>query len=233
VPTPTKEARDTSYAFLHHVLGKYAACAEVVTDQGTEYQGEFAELLADCFIEHRHTSAYHPQGNGLVERMVQTIKKALTKMIENGADPLDWDLHVAYIALAYRVTPQAATTLSPYHMLYAQVPTLPSSIQGRSYEPIDFDIDVNSDAAVRRVTRDQAARAKVIQHQMVIAGQGLRVAQARDTLRYARVHSGSYLPKLRRFQVGDYVYTRDSHDNGAHLHPGQFHSQTRTEILRV
>ena len=233
VPTPTKEARDTSYAFLHHVLGKYAACAEVVTDQGTEYQGEFAELLADCFIEHRHTSAYHPQGNGLAERMVQTIKRALTKMIENGADPLDWDVHVAYIALAYRVTPQAATTLSPYHMLYAQVPTLPSAIQGRIYEPIDFDIDVESDAAVRRVARELEARAKVIQHQMVIAGQGLRVAQARDTLRYARVHSGSYLPKLRRFQVGDYVYTRDSHDNGAHLHPGQFRTQARTEILRV
>ena len=36
----------------------------------------------------------------------------------------------------------------------------------------------------------------------------LRIAQHRDTMRYARVHGGGYLRKLVKFQEGDYVYIK-------------------------
>jgi transposase InsO family protein len=61
------------------VLTHYGAPAEILTDQGDEFQGEFAELLESLLIDHRETSRSHPQSNGLTERMVQTIKMALRK----------------------------------------------------------------------------------------------------------------------------------------------------------
>jgi hypothetical protein len=51
IPIPTKEAGEVAYQFLHHVLDRFGGCAEVVTDLGSEFKGEFAELLVDHFID--------------------------------------------------------------------------------------------------------------------------------------------------------------------------------------
>ena len=76
VPIPNKLSTTTAKTFLSHVLARYGACAEVVSDGGTEFQGAFQELLEQCFIDHRTSSPDHPQADGLAERAVQTIKKA-------------------------------------------------------------------------------------------------------------------------------------------------------------
>jgi len=48
---------------------------------------------------------------------------------------------------------------------------------------------------------------------MVEAGENLRIAQHRDTRRYQQVRSGGYLARLRKFEVGDYVYIRQVAEN--------------------
>ena len=39
-----------------------------------------------------------------------------------------------------------------------------------------------------------------------MAMKNLSIAQHRDTLRYACIHSGAYRPRLQRFRQGDYIY---------------------------
>ncbi len=39
-----------------------------------------------------------------------------------------------------------------------------------------------------------------------MAMENLSIAQHRDTLRYAHTRGGSYKPKVRHFDVGDFVY---------------------------
>jgi hypothetical protein len=70
-----KSSHNTSHVFLQHVLSRFGACAECFIDQGSEFKGEFQDLLDHALIDHRQTSKDHPQANGLVERMVQTCKK--------------------------------------------------------------------------------------------------------------------------------------------------------------
>jgi hypothetical protein len=76
VPIPEKTSHHTAAA-LRGVLCRYGAPAKVLMDQGKEFQGEFAELLAKILIDHRLTSRDHPQSDELVVRMVQTVKEAL------------------------------------------------------------------------------------------------------------------------------------------------------------
>ena len=45
VPIPDKLVDNVAYALLYHVLSRFGACAEVVTDNGAEFQGAFADLL--------------------------------------------------------------------------------------------------------------------------------------------------------------------------------------------
>jgi len=41
---------------------------------------------------------------------------------------------------------------------------------------------------------------------MPVATENLSIAQHQDTLRYAHTRSGSYKPKVKQFDVGDFVY---------------------------
>jgi hypothetical protein len=79
VALPDKSSHNTSHAFLQQVLSRFGACAECLTDQGSEFRGKFQDLLDHALIDHRQTSRDHPQADGLVERMVQTCKKGLRK----------------------------------------------------------------------------------------------------------------------------------------------------------
>ena len=66
VPIPNKEPATTAAAFASAVLGRYGSPAEVVTDRGGEWMKEFEQLLLECMIDHRHTSASHPQLMGFL-----------------------------------------------------------------------------------------------------------------------------------------------------------------------
>jgi hypothetical protein len=73
---PEKSSFYTAAA-LKGVLTRFGAPAEVLTDQGEEFQGEFAALLQKLLIDHQTTSQDHPQSDGSAERMVQVVKEAL------------------------------------------------------------------------------------------------------------------------------------------------------------
>ncbi len=151
---------------------------------------------------------------------MQTLKRAVRKYCQEAQTFADWDLHLQWVLLGYRCSVQAATGFSPYYMLYAQQPTIPPAVRGRMAEPLDFD---NVETAAANVL----ARAELVKRACVAAGSNQRIAQHRDTLRYATIRGGSYMPKLRKFEPGDFVYVRRPERHGTLL------SSARQEILRV
>ncbi len=70
VALPNKSSHNTSQTFLQQVLNRFGACVECLTDQGSEFGGEFQDLLDHALIDHRWTSRDHPQADGLAKRMV-------------------------------------------------------------------------------------------------------------------------------------------------------------------
>jgi hypothetical protein len=70
VPSPDKSSEGVAYAFLDRVLSHFGAPAEVLTDQGIEFQGEFQVLCDKALIDHRTTSRDDPEADGLAERVV-------------------------------------------------------------------------------------------------------------------------------------------------------------------
>ena len=71
VAIPGKESAIIARVFLERVVGCYGCCG------GGEFRGAFDALLPSLFIDHRTTSANHPQANRLAERAVQTLKRAV------------------------------------------------------------------------------------------------------------------------------------------------------------
>ena len=195
VPITDKTSATVAFAFLQHIIGQYGACAQVVTDSGSEFKADFDELLLRLRVDHRVFSVNNPQANGLTERAVGTLKRAMSKRVdETGAQ--DWDIHAIYTTLAYNLTPQESTKVAPFHALYGREPQFPSSTT-----PLPV-----LDSTGQNWLSTLQHQAAYFQHMMPTLANHLAVSKHRDTLRYTYTRSGAYRPQHLQFKAGDYVF---------------------------
>ena len=90
---------------------------EVLTDKGSNLQSQLLqELYRLLRVTTIHTSPYHPQTDGLVERFNQTLKSMLRKCAAE--EVKDWDKLIPSLLFAYREAPQESTGFSPFELLY-------------------------------------------------------------------------------------------------------------------
>eukprot|EP00873_Tetraselmis_striata_P045218 jgi/Tetstr1/465482/TSEL_010166.t1 len=140
VPLRTKEAANIRQAFQERVLARFAAPGEVCTDGGTEFSGEFHELLVEHDIDHPKPLPYHPQPNGLAEGMVKTVKEALMRYVVQSGKRVVWDTFLPSIELGYRCSKQASTRYSPYELVYGRAPVFPAQARALFEESaVDFN----------------------------------------------------------------------------------------------
>jgi len=201
IPMPNKEASTITYHFLHNVLSRYGAPGQVITDEGTEFKGAFAQLLEDSMVDHRIISRDHPQSNGQAEKAVGIVKQSLRKMCADRHSVHDWDMQVPWLVLGYRCSPQRSTGFTPYELLYARAPVLPPAVKEAFSRQLDLD---NPDQA----SQDLLARRNKLQKMTPMALENLAIAQHRDQLRYLRVRSADYQPRLQHFHPGQFVYVQ-------------------------
>ena len=96
----------------------------LVSDQAAKFtrrvMSELCNLLGVAKIR---TSPYHPQTNGAVERVHQTLRRMIAKM-----DPdkrAKWPSHLGPILIAYNATRSLITGYSPYFLMFGRQPRLP------------------------------------------------------------------------------------------------------------
>ena len=91
----------------------------MISDQGREFVNKVNRCLFKMTnTEHRISSAYHPQTNGLVERFNQTLKRSLVKLVNDNQN--DWDELLDGVLFAYRTSIQKSTQVSPFELMYCR-----------------------------------------------------------------------------------------------------------------
>ena len=95
-----------------------------MSDQAAEFTGQVISELCDLLgVTKIRTSPYHPQTNGAVERVHQTLRRMIAKM-----DPdkrAQWPSHLGPILIAYNATRSLITGYSPYFLMFVWRPRLP------------------------------------------------------------------------------------------------------------
>ncbi len=92
---------------------------EILTYQGTAFMSRaISELYELLGIKSIHTSVYHPQTDGLVERFNRTLKSMVRKFVRE--DARNWDKWLEPLLIAAREVPQASTGFSPFELLYGR-----------------------------------------------------------------------------------------------------------------
>ena len=129
---PTKEASPLA-TFLLKMIFRHGSPEEIVSDHGTEFCIQLIDLLEKhTGFKHKVTSAYHPQSNGLDERMNQTFKYKLRKLVTEGMD--DWDELLDNILFAYRSSRHDTTKCTPFLLMYGKEARLPVELSGKKAE---------------------------------------------------------------------------------------------------
>eukprot|EP00873_Tetraselmis_striata_P006997 jgi/Tetstr1/427261/TSEL_017446.t1 len=133
------EASTTAKAFHERVLARYGAPVEVVTDNGTEYQGAFREQLERHGIQPVDIPPGHPQANGMAERIVQVLKVAVRKVVPT-LGIASWHSWMPVIEFGYRVSKQATTGYSPYFLLFGRDHVAPDQAFERALQAQQRDV---------------------------------------------------------------------------------------------
>ena len=96
----------------------------ILSDGGKQYDSKLVEQVYELFdIRKLKTTAYHPQCDGLSERMVQTVKN-MTKAHVN-AEQTNWDRNLKKLAYAYNTAVNDTIKQTPFEMMFLRKPKIP------------------------------------------------------------------------------------------------------------
>ena len=117
---PSATASDVSSFLLRCLILRHGPPRVLISDRGRQFTADVEELLRLCACNFRHSTPYHPQTNGLVERTNRTLTTMLAMYVSS--DHKNWDDVLPFITYAYNTAQHETTGYSPYYLLYARTP---------------------------------------------------------------------------------------------------------------
>ena len=87
--------------------------------------------------KHSITSIYHPQTNGLVERVNGILINMISKLVDKNQS--NWSSLVKYMTFAYNTSVHTGTGFSPFYLVYGSEPNLPGEMSfGTGIDECEF-----------------------------------------------------------------------------------------------
>ncbi|MBM6549262.1 reverse transcriptase domain-containing protein [Streptococcus dysgalactiae] len=123
IPIARPTSEEAARAFLTGWVSQFGCPATVTTDRGSHFDGTFAHLLDTLGCRRIRTTAYHPQANGLVERLHRQLKAALRAQ-ENPS----WCEVLPLVLLSLRNTVKEDLKATPADLTFGQPLRLPGEL---------------------------------------------------------------------------------------------------------
>ena len=137
---PTKEATEVAKFIFEEIICRHGCPKIIQSDQGTEFTASIiAELTSKFNIQHRFSTPYHPQTNGIVERFNRTLTSALQKYCIEFQE--DWDMNIPAVLFVYRTLQNNTTKHEPFFLTYGREARLPIELQFTTFEETSIGIE--------------------------------------------------------------------------------------------
>ena len=135
-PMKDQEAPTIKAALLQHWIYRHGKFQTALSDQARNVHGSTVwKLCEQLNIEKKHSSPYHPEGDGMAERAIGTVKTTIRCVLqEENVSKYRWPDVLQQVAFLFNASKCSSTGLTPYQVMYGEKPVLPLTIMQSSTE---------------------------------------------------------------------------------------------------
>ena len=192
------DAKQTAIFLYENIISRFGCAQILVSDRGTHFLNEAIEEMTKLFqINHRKTTPYHPQTNGLAERVNQTLVCILRKTVTDSKR--DWDNKLTAALWVYQTTYKVTTRMTPFALMYGLEAVLPIEFEIRSLRLAISERLDTSDSLKARLTGLEA-----LNESRQLASQHVEVTQRRRKVAFDKSN------KERTLKPGMWVMVQDA-----------------------
>ena len=181
IPLPDQTASRITRELVQ-VFTRFGLPDIIHSDQGANFESTILRQTLDAFgVNKTHTTSYHPQGDGMVERFNRTLLQMLRSYVDHRAD---WEQYLPLVLFAYRSATHPSTGFSPFALMYGRPPLKADVPHLSAFDPTSYQFQL---------------RSRLAEFQDLVE-EHLTQAAHRQKIQYDRT------TKPRCFQVGDGVW---------------------------
>lgn len=138
---PNIKATTIARLFVENIICRHGAPEILMSDRGTNFLSEVVQETCKLLgVKTMHSTSYHPQTQGLVERWNKTVATMLR--MYTSEHQRDWDRFLPFAVFAYNTSAHSATKESPFFLMHGRDPILPiiSDLNPpHNYKYLDYD----------------------------------------------------------------------------------------------
>ena len=122
---PDITAKTIARLLFDEIICRHSAPKVLLSDRGTNFLSNIVKELCRYFDIHKvQTTAYHPQCDGMCERLNSTLYDRLAMYTND--QHTDWDVYLPAALFACRISPATESTQhSPFFLMYGREARLP------------------------------------------------------------------------------------------------------------
>ena len=175
-----------------HIICRHGTPENIITDSAKNFTATvLTEVCKILRIDKIHTTPYHPEGNGLVERVNGTLIKMVAMYVSE--NQTNWDSVLPGVLFGYRTSKHKSTKETPFQLLYGRRARLPNDVT--TWTPPNINVE-------------ESQQTKTIVKSIQIAQE-----IARDNNKQNQIKMKEYYDKKTKphvFEIGDKVLLRDT-----------------------
>ena len=116
------------------------------SDQSRNFESSLLRQTLEAFgVSKLRTTAYHPQGDGMVERLNRSLLQMLRTYVERQED---WEKYLPLVLHAYRSAPHSSTGISPFMLMFGREPKpMLVTMEECGFEPGSYQAHLQSKLA--------------------------------------------------------------------------------------
>ena len=185
---PNQEAITVAKTLTDNMFCRFSLPSQLHSDMGAQFESELIkELCKTLQIRKTHTTPYHPQSDGLVERINRTIISMLATVVNDFGG--EWEDHLPRVCFAYNTSQQESTGFTPFYLMFGRQARIPLDIMYQT--PV---------TEARNVSQYMWTFRKSLQDAYALARDNLQTASSRQKELYdGKIHGKPY-------KVGDLVW---------------------------
>ena len=121
---PNQEAITVATKLVDEFFCRFSIPQQLHSDQGRQFESDVMKEVCKLLqISKTRTTPYHPQSDGLVERLNRTLISMLATSAQD--NPTQWELHLRKICMAYNTSIHPSTGFSPFFLMFGRQAKLP------------------------------------------------------------------------------------------------------------